>query len=97
MAPQDVLDRLRIPLGSLLVDSALVLTLVFTAGQMTSRFEAMDSRLAAVESRSINERLPERTALLEQRMAQGERDRAEILDALHRIEAKLDQKMDKRP
>ncbi len=97
MAPQQVFDKLRIPLGSLLVDSALVLTLVFTAGQMTTRFEAMDSRLAAVESRSINERLPERTALLEQRAAQSDRDRIEIIDALHRIEAKLDQKMDKRP
>jgi hypothetical protein len=97
MAPQQVFDKLRIPLGSLVVDGALVLFLAFTAGQMTNRFEAMDARLAAVEARGINDRLPERAALLEQRMAQGERDRAEILDALRRIETKLDSKQDKRP
>lgn len=91
----DVLGKFRIPVGSLIVDGALVLTLVFSAGQMTSRFEAMDRRLAAVESRTDAERLPERTALLEQRMAQGERDRTEILEALHRIEARLDAKADK--
>lgn len=93
----EVLERFRIPLGSIVVDGVMVLTLVFMAGKMTSRFEAMDARLATVESRTIADRLPERTALLEQRMAQGERDRTEILEALHRIENKLDGKADKRP
>lgn len=91
-----VLDKLKIPVGSLVVDLSLVLFLAFTAGQMTNRFEAMDARLADVEQRTNSERLAERTALLEQRASQGERDRAEILDALHRIEAKLDGKADKR-
>lgn len=90
-----VLEKLRMPLGSLVVDAGLVLTLVFSAGQMTSRFESMDARLAQVESRTLAERLPERTALLEQRAGQADRDRAEILEALHRIEAKLDSKADK--
>jgi hypothetical protein len=92
-----MLERFRIPLGSLVVDLSLVLFLAFTAGQIANRFEAMDDRLAVVESRTQAERLSERTAILEQRASQYDRDRSEILDALHRIESKLDEKVDKRP
>lgn len=90
------LDKLRVPIGSLVVDGALVIYLAFMGGQMQTRFESMDTRLANVEARTVSDRLPERTALLEQRMAQGERDRTEILDALRRIENKLETKVDKR-
>lgn len=89
------MDRLRVPVGSLVVDGALVMFMAFTAGQMTNRFEAMDKRLAAVEARTATENLPQRTAVLEQRAALYDRDRAEILDALRRIEARLDAKVDK--
>lgn len=91
----DLLDKLRMPLGSLVVDAGLVLTLAFTAGQITSRLEAMDLRLARVEQSDRADRIPERMATLESKAAQCDRDRAEILDALHRIEAKLDGKADK--
>ena len=91
----DLLDKLRMPLGSLVVDAGLVLTLAFTAGQITSRLEAMDLRLAAVEQADLADRVPERMATLESKAAQADRDRAEILEALHRIEAKLDGKADK--
>ncbi len=94
---QQILEKFRIPLGSMVVDIGLVLTLAFVAGQMTNRFETMDARLAVVESRTQAERLSERTAILEQRASQYDRDRSEILDALHRIESKLDDKVDKRP
>lgn len=90
------LEKLRLPLGSIVVDIGLVLTLAFTAGHMTNRFEAMDARLGKVEEREVAERLPERTAILEQRAALYDRDRQEILLALQRIETKLDQKVDKR-
>lgn len=91
----DLLDKLRMPLGSLVVDAGLVLTLAFTAGQLTSRLEAMDLRLARVEQSDRADRIPERMATLESKAAQCDRDRAEILEALHRIEAKLDGKQDK--
>ena len=91
----EILDKLRMPLGSLVVDAGLVLTLAFTAGQITSRLETMDLRLAAVEQSDRADRIPERMATLESKAAQCDRDRAEILDALHRIEAKLDGKADK--
>lgn len=90
-----VLEKFRIPLGSLAVDGALVLTLVFSAGQMTSRFEAMDKRLSATEQSRDRENLAQRTAVLEQRAGLYDRDRTEILDSLRRIEVKLDSKADK--
>lgn len=90
-----VLEKLRMPLGSLLVDGALVLTLAFTAGQMTVRFEAMDRRLASFEEQKLDENLAQRTAILEQRAGLYDRDRSEILDSLRRIETKLDGKQDK--
>ena len=91
----EILDKLRMPLGSLVVDAGLVLTLAFTAGQITSRLETMDLRLAAVEQADRADRVPERMATLESKAAQADRDRAEILEALRRIEAKLDGKVDK--
>lgn len=92
-----VLEKFRLPIGSLVIDTALVLYLAFMGGQMTSRFEAMDTRLAAVETRVTAERLAERTALLEQRANAADLDRAEVLDYLRRIESKLDGKVDKQP
>ena len=91
----EILDKLRMPLGSLVVDAWLVLTLAFTVGQITSRLETMDLRLAAVEQADRADRVPERMATLESKAAQADRDRAEILEALRRIEAKLDGKVDK--
>lgn len=90
-----VLEKFRIPLGSLVVDGALVLFLAFTAGQMTNRFEAMDQRLISVEQVRDRENLAQRTAVLEQRAGLYDRDRTEILDSLRRIEVKLDGKQDK--
>ena len=90
-----VLEKLRMPLGPFFVDVGLVIYLAFSAGQMTKQFDTMDRRLAAVELRTSTERLAERTALLEQRAAQYDRDRSEILEALHRIETKIDGKVDK--
>jgi len=91
-----VLEKIRMPIGSLVVDGALVLVLAFTAGQMLNRFEAMDRRLVNVEQESLRQNLSQRTAILEQRAAQYDRDRNEIIDSLRRIETKLDGKQDKR-
>lgn len=90
-----VLEKFRIPIGSLVVDGALVLTLVFTAGQMTSRFELMDKRLAYIESTASTEKLAQRTAVLEQRANQSEATLGRIEGKIDRIDQKLDGKADK--
>lgn len=88
-------EKFQIPLGSMIVDGALVLMLAFTAGQMTTRFQAMDDRLISVEQSVARQDFSPRLATVEQRLAVAERDRVEILEALHRIELKLDGKADK--
>lgn len=91
-----VFDRLRLPIGSVVVDIGLVMYLIYGAGQMTERFDAMDRRLASVEKSATDEKLAQRTAILEQRVVQIDRRADEILESLHRIENKLDAKADKR-
>ena len=91
-----VFDKLRFPLGSVVVDIGLVMYLIYGAGQMTERFDAMDRRLASVERTAVDEKLAQRTAILEQRVGQIDRRADEILESLHRIENKLDGKADKR-
>lgn len=90
MSSPDLFGRFRVPLGSLVVDIGLVLTLVFATGQMTERFVIMDQRLAKIESISAEAKIQS----LELRMAQAERDRRELKDdivkRLDRIESLLD-------
>ena len=90
MPSDSLFDRLKIPVGSLLADSALVLTLVFSTGQMMERFEAMDTRLQRIESLQSETRI----GALELRANQSDRYQAElkndIVKRLDRIEALLD-------
>lgn len=90
MSSPDLFGRFRVPLGSLVVDIGLVLTLVFATGQMTERFVIMDQRLAKIEAISAEAKIQS----LELRMAQAERDRRELKDdivkRLERIELLLD-------
>lgn len=89
MSPEDF-QRFRVPLGSLIVDGALVLTLVFSVGQMLERFEQMDRRIADIEHLEAATRLN----ALEMRAMQVERYQGElkqdIVKRLDRIEALLD-------
>lgn len=94
------LSKLKIPAGSLFIDIGLVLILSYTAGQMTNRFEQMDKRLANLEQSQTSEKPSERIAILERRADEAdkksERDRIEILAYLQRIEARLNDKADKK-
>lgn len=90
-----VLEKLRLPMGSMIVDSMLVLTLAFTAGSITNRLESIADRVLEIEQREATSRLVERTAILEQRAVLYDRDRSEVLATLQRIEQKIDQKADK--
>lgn len=91
----EFLQKIRVPLGPLLADGVIVASLIFTAGQMLNRFEAMDARLAEIEK----DKLSERTALAEQRLNAVEQalqlQRLEIIRRLDRIEDKLDNKVDR--
>lgn len=93
------LEKLQFPLGSMIVDGALVLALFYNGGQLTERLENMDRRLASVEVTTATDKLSQRTAMLEQtvqeRGATIERNRKDMMDALERISDKLDTKVDR--
>ena len=82
--------KFRVPLGSLIVDGALVLTLVFSTGQMMERFDTMDRRLQNIEELQAETRL----SALEMRANQSDRYQSElkndIVKRLDRIETMLD-------
>lgn len=89
-SPDTLPSRFRVPLGSLIVDGALVLTLVFSTGQMMERFDQMDRRLTQIEDLQAATRI----SALEMRSAQMERYQGElkqdIVKRLDRIETLLD-------
>lgn len=89
MSPENI-ARFRVPLGSLIVDGALVLSLVFSTGQMMERFDTMDRRMQQLEELQAASRL----STLEMRATQMERYQSElkvdIVKRLDRIETLLD-------
>lgn len=87
----EALSKFRVPVGSLLVDSALVVALLFGLGQQTQALDEVARRVAAIERVDS----ASRTAVLERRMDIADRDRDEVLAYLKRIEDKLDRKADR--
>lgn len=83
-------DKFRVPLGSLIVDGALVMTLVFSTGQMLERFDQMDRRVRQIEDLQVASRMTS----IEMRVTQLDRYQMElkqdIVKRLDRIEMLLD-------
>lgn len=90
VSPESFSSRFRVPLGSLVVDGALVFSLIFSTGQMIERFDQMDRRLQQIEDLQAATRIN----ALEMRSAQMERYQSEIkqdiVKRLDRIETLLD-------
>ena len=83
------ISRFKVPPGSLVLDVALVIGLVYSMGQITERLENMSNRLEAVESVKIQPEADRRIAVIEAQMAsQTER--------LKSIETKLDRVLERR-
>lgn len=88
----------RVPVGSLVVDSALVLMLVYTSGQITERLETLDQRVARIEQTPISPEVEGRLQVLktqadgrEEKVQQSLEDMRKYLgERLDRIERKLD-------
>ena len=68
MTTASAFEKLHIPLGSLIVDASLVLFLAFTAGQMTSRFQTMDTRLGEVEANQLRMDFTPRITMIEAKL-----------------------------
>jgi hypothetical protein len=83
------IQKFKVPPGSLVVDMALVIGLVYAMGQITERLEGISKRLEVVESVKIQPEADRRIAVIEAQMAsQTER--------LKSIETKLDRVLERR-
>ena len=82
-------SKLRVPVGSLVVDASLVAALIWWGASMTSRLEAMNKRLDTVEQVKIQPEADRRIAVIEARMTDN-------TVRLSNIESKLDRLLEKR-
>lgn len=80
----------RVPAGSLVVDGALVVSLVWSMATMTARLEQIDARISSVEQREISVQSEPRLRVLERRADEMIEFKAEVREQLNRIEEKLD-------
>lgn len=86
-APVDF-SKLRVPLGSLVVDASLVLALIWWGATMTQRLEEMSRRIQTVEQVKIQPEADRRIAVIEARLA-------DQTNRLQSIEDKLDRALDR--
>lgn len=83
------IQKFKVPPGSLVLDVALVIGLVYAMGQITERLEGISKRLEVVEAVKIQPEADRRIAVIETQMAsQTER--------LKSIETKLDRVLERR-
>lgn len=82
-------SKLKVPTGSLLVDSGLVIALVVWGTQMTSSLEQIANRVEKVESQTIQPEADRRIAVIEARLMDTQA-------RLQSIEDKLDRALERR-
>lgn len=80
----------RVPAGSLVVDGALVLSLIWSMATMSERLEQFGSRMASLEQREGVLQSEPRLRVLERRAEEMVEFKAEVREQLNRIEEKLD-------
>ena len=84
----------RIPIGSLIVDGAMVLALVYSAGRMTNSLENIDRRVGIMEARDITPEAARRISVLEEQTRHADAETDKLLTQLSRIEDKIDAHME---
>lgn len=85
------LEKLRIPLGSLVVDASLVVALIWWGATMTARLENISERVRTVEAVKVTPETERRLSVIEtreeeiyRRLENIERQNSEILVELRR-------------
>lgn len=102
-----VLSKFRLPIGSIVIDIALIFTMLYGAGQITNEVENLAKRVgrleessvamtpgAAAEISALKVGVSNNTRLAEGVREQAKEDHAETMRRLDRIEALLQQHME---
>lgn len=82
------LSKLRVPIGSLVVDASLVIALIWWGASMTEKFSVLSKRMDMIEQVKIQPEADRRIAVIESRMV-------DTTVRLQSIEAKLDRILEK--
>jgi hypothetical protein len=77
---QNGLQRLKTPIGSIVLDLALVLYITYTAGQFADRLQDVSAHVDSLESRAgtLSPEAARRIAVLEAAAVKAESDRIEL-------------------
>lgn len=80
----------RVPAGSLVVDGALVISLIWAIASQTEQLRHMNERLTSIEKLEGSLQTEPRLRVLERRADEVVEFKSEVKHQLNRIEEKLD-------
>lgn len=80
----------RVPAGSLVVDGALVISLIWSIASQTEQLRHMNERLTSIEKLEGSLQTEPRLRVLERRADEVVEFKSEVKHQLNRIEEKLD-------
>lgn len=80
----------RVPAGSLVVDGALVISLIWSIASQTEQLRHMNERLTIIEQLESSLQTEPRLRVLERRADEVVEFKSEVKHQLNRIEEKLD-------
>lgn len=80
----------RVPAGSLVVDGALVISLIWAIASQTEQLRHMNERLTIIEQLESSLQTEPRLRVLERRADEVVEFKSEVKHQLNRIEEKLD-------
>jgi hypothetical protein len=83
------MDKVRVPLGSLAVDAALVIGIIYGAGKLTEQLDSISRRVERMEAQSIQPEADRRLAVVESRLQ-------DMGDQMKHANEKLDELLSRR-
>ncbi len=89
------LTKFRVPLGSLVVDMAMVVSLIWWGATLTQRLEEMTRRIDGLDGQTMHVQADKRLSIVETRQGDVDRQLAEIKSQQARIESKIDRLLER--
>lgn len=84
------LSRFKVPVGSLVLDAALVIALIVSDTRQTEQLSQINQRVQTIEAGHIRQNSEARIMVLERRADESDDFKREMRSQLNRIEDKLD-------
>lgn len=89
------LSKYRVPLGSLIVDMSMVVTLIWWGATITERLEQLSKRIDGIDGSTTQVAADKRIAVVEARQNEVDRRLLDLKDQNSRIETKVDRLLER--